>query len=1279
MNRRNRTLQLENLEDRLTPVMAFSLNVNALTITGDSASDTLTLFTSISGNLQHNQSGVGGLASADDLDPLTVGTQSRLVSALTGCTITLGAGSDSVTITSVATGVSIVNVEVLNVALSSVEADASLLLTDNALTVNNVPMAYMYGLTSSTMKSLTGGSAQNTLDATAWTGGGMTLNGGAGNDIIKGGAGADMLMGGDGDDQFFSRDSAADTLLGGNGFDTASFDSYDAPSSCDSWNPLPAANDNRSQKIKVLAVNYDPLVPSQGNKHLYEVFNWPKPQQLAEGYEESLERASGGAVTFEIVEWRNVNEIPRLENGYQYTADEYYQNRLTNTNWQTGTGATVDVRKVLKDQAITPMIDAGIVDEVWFFSDHYMLVGGEAFMAGPGAFFINGPVYSDVAVSRPFACYGFSYERGVAEMLHNTAHRVENHGNRTWGSWNLANPTSNWDKFSANVTQSNGVAGVGTCHYPPNALSDYDYSNATVVQSWADDFLDYPEFTGTTRDVSRDTWRLNSGTSSDDQKSYLEWYYHHMPRGAGVNADGRQNNWYKYIYDYANYTVAGQPLPLRATMQASDLFNLGGTDHTFRIALSSPAHVKVSTFDSTDALVTGPNGFNQLAQLVSVSDTTDGPYRVATYTVTAPGGTWDASERGTYTVMLQAGQVGDNSGSTLPQQVLGSFQLRTTAAQLLSNDADTSLLLRFDGNLTGIAGETPSASLGVAYTAGLQNQAFHPANPGWVRYPTSGNIVPTAGTVEFWIQPDWNATDNGNKTFFNVGTPFNRSIMFQFDDWADWLKMMVWGDDPSTTGVTETNWERNFHFQIPSWTAGQWHHVAVTWDNATRTMAMFADGVQVQSRNDMPILNGFSTNYLSIGSQVDYNESGQSAYDEFRISTRARTAGEIAADYQAGLATTGLAIDATNLALNQWDSQRLTATATATFGGSRNVSTQVAWFSSNPTVATVAPDGVLKAIAAGTATITATFDTLTATCNLTVTDASRPTAVLAPVSDLTTESTTPIDFTITYSDNAQLNVANLESRDVRVHSRNGISRHATFVSVTPSGNGSPRTATYQLTPPNGNWDERDNGLYTVESTAWQVGDTGGQWVPAGVLGTFRVRISVPQISTVQVNDGSAQRSRVKSLRLPFNELVTFDSSSFLLTGPAGTVPMSIDNSASTLTQTIVILTPTGPGIIGGSLPDGLYSLTLFASQVTDSFSQALDGDGDGIPGGDFDFDFHRLFGDLDGNRTVDGSDFSAFGAAFGYTGFDSAFDYDDSSTVDGSDFGEFGNRFGVTL
>ena len=75
----------------------------------------------------------------------------------------------------------------------------------------------------------------------------------------------------------------------------------------------------------------------------------------------------------------------------------------------------------------------------------------------------------------------------------------------------------------------------------------------------------------------------------------------------------------------------------------------------------------------------------------------------------------------------------------------------------------------------------------------------------------------------------------------------------------------------------------------------------------------------------------------------------------------------------------------------------------------------------------------------------------------------------------------------------------------------------------------------------------------------------------------------------------------------------------------------------------------------------------------------LDGDNDGVPGGDYSLagtpanGLFRLFGDSDANGTVDGNDFLAFRISF--LSGDPTFDFDASGQVDGDDFVQFRLRF----
>ena len=55
-------------------------------------------------------------------------------------------------------------------------------------------------------------------------------------------------------------------------------------------------------------------------------------------------------------------------------------------------------------------------------------------------------------------------------MIHNLGHRTEDSVKRPYGNtWNLANPTTAWDKFTANYLESPaGTYGIGSCEVPAN-------------------------------------------------------------------------------------------------------------------------------------------------------------------------------------------------------------------------------------------------------------------------------------------------------------------------------------------------------------------------------------------------------------------------------------------------------------------------------------------------------------------------------------------------------------------------------------------------------------------------------------------------------------------------------------------------------------------------------------------------------------------------------------------------------------------------------------------
>ncbi|HEX8941035.1 MAG TPA: hypothetical protein VF763_12815, partial [Candidatus Limnocylindrales bacterium] len=54
--------------------------------------------------------------------------------------------------------------------------------------------------------------------------------------------------------------------------------------------------------------------------------------------------------------------------------------------------------------------------------------------------------------------------------------------------------------------------------------------------------------------VSAAEW---SPTGVDPHRDYLRWWYAHLPHVTGVNADGRLDDWWRYIIEVDRYKHGG--------------------------------------------------------------------------------------------------------------------------------------------------------------------------------------------------------------------------------------------------------------------------------------------------------------------------------------------------------------------------------------------------------------------------------------------------------------------------------------------------------------------------------------------------------------------------------------------------------------------------------------------------------------------------------------------------------------------------------------------------
>jgi hypothetical protein len=212
----------------------------------------------------------------------------------------------------------------------------------------------------------------------------------------------------------------------------------------------------------------------------------------------------------------------------------------------------------------------------------------------------------------------------------------------------------------------------------------------------------------------------------------------------------------------------------------------------------------------------------------------------------------------------------------------------------------------------------------------------------------------------------------------------------------------------------------------------------------------------------------------------------------------------------------------------------------------------------------------------------------------------------------------------------------------------------------------------------------DNGLVDVFGglTAQTVVLEGNGQLKPESGSVIHVQNRVPPTETFQVNDGSAQRSMVDSITLTFSSQVDISPGAFQLTQRLSgrTVDVSgllrVTTTLDSQGHTVATLTFVGGWIVGGSLADGRYTLTVHSNLVHDhQFGVAMAADATDT--------FFRLYGDVNGDGKVDNTDSAALQKAYrsrrGMANYAWYFDVNNDGVIDATDYSQFLRRYGTSL
>ncbi len=289
--------------------------------------------------------------------------------------------------------------------------------------------------------------------------------------------------------------------------------------------------------LKTLVIVYDPVVdPARGTK-LSQYMRWNRVEDLATGFMTDILQISGGLARYQIIQRIDVDGFPAKVDGYVYNAQTYL-NVVRGVD-RPYMPQEADYYAIINRFNILQLITKNEIDEVWIFNFPHAGFY-ESIMGGPSAFWCNAPPLRNTeAAMRRFVIMGFSYERGVGEMLENMGHRAESILEKTFEK--LTGEANLWKRFIRYEKTAPGKAALGNIHFAPNSQKDYDWNNPDLVSSECDDWLkNFPNFKGDIRTVTANEW------GNGDTREHHKWWFKHIPKVAGRKY-GIHNNWWQYI------------------------------------------------------------------------------------------------------------------------------------------------------------------------------------------------------------------------------------------------------------------------------------------------------------------------------------------------------------------------------------------------------------------------------------------------------------------------------------------------------------------------------------------------------------------------------------------------------------------------------------------------------------------------------------------------------------------------------------------------------------
>jgi len=313
---------------------------------------------------------------------------------------------------------------------------------------------------------------------------------------------------------------------------------------------------NNPQIVKVLVLNFDPILENYGGQKLSEYRGWNNSEDLNNQVIKFFQSVSDGYVNYTVSEWIYIDGYIDKPSGS--LTDDIYISQCLSTSPSDLCNDTIDYKKFIEDYQICEKANNEQIDELWVWGAPWMGMWGSN-LTGTDAFWYNSSPTLDTTCSKQVPIMGLNYERGLAEAVESFGHRTESAMDHTFSRWyndyqydsvrKYPGDINDWELFTMKEWDDGDFnSSCGLIHGAVNTQTFpgpgwwYIWDDTNYVNNNCDNFYNYPSLTGATKYINCTEWGCSD-------LGFKEWWFKHIPNKDGIY-EGKWNNWWRYILNY---------------------------------------------------------------------------------------------------------------------------------------------------------------------------------------------------------------------------------------------------------------------------------------------------------------------------------------------------------------------------------------------------------------------------------------------------------------------------------------------------------------------------------------------------------------------------------------------------------------------------------------------------------------------------------------------------------------------------------------------------------